>query len=138
MKRFCKLFLPVLLVLTLALPLLTACGESTTPPSKTPIRVISDGESEYVIVYPQGSNEWKKYASQLSSKLRETGTVVEELENAVRVYRTKPLKPTKIKTMPYPGFPTDMQPQMGVLLALAEGDGTITESIYDTRFKYCE
>ena len=74
----------------------------------------------------------------ISSKLRETGTVVEEMENAVRVYRTKPLKPTKIKTMPYPGFPTDMQPQMGVLLALAEGDGTITESIYDTRFKYCE
>ena len=74
----------------------------------------------------------------ISSKLRETGTVVEELENAVRVYRTKPLKPTKIKTMPYPGFPTDMQPQMGVLLALAQGDGTITESIYDTRFKYCE
>ena len=74
----------------------------------------------------------------ISSKLRETGTVVEELENAVRVYRTKPLKPTKIKTMPYPGFPTDMQPQMGVLLALADGDGTITESIYDTRFKYCE
>ena len=74
----------------------------------------------------------------ISSKLRETGTVVEELENAVRVYRTKPLKPTKIKTMPYPGFPTDMQPQMGVLLALAEGEGTITESIYDTRFKYCE
>ena len=74
----------------------------------------------------------------ISSKLRETGTIVEELENAVRVYRTKPLKPTKIKTQPYPGFPTDMQPQMGVLLALAEGDGTITESIYDTRFKYCE
>ena len=74
----------------------------------------------------------------ISSKLRETGTEVEELENAVRVYRTKPLKPTKIKTMPYPGFPTDMQPQMGVLLALADGDGTITESIYDTRFKYCE
>ena len=74
----------------------------------------------------------------ISSKLRETGTVVEELENAVRVYRTKPLKPTKIKTQPYPGFPTDMQPQMGVLLCLAEGEGTITESIYDTRFKYCD
>ncbi|MBQ3257533.1 MAG: UDP-N-acetylglucosamine 1-carboxyvinyltransferase [Oscillospiraceae bacterium] len=74
----------------------------------------------------------------ISSKLRETGAVVEELENAVRVYRTKPLKPTKIKTQPYPGFPTDMQPQMGVLLALADGDGIINESIYDTRFKYCE
>ena len=40
--------------------------------------------------------------------------------------------------MPYPGFPTDMQPQMGVLLCLAKGEGSITESIYDTRFKYCE
>ena len=74
----------------------------------------------------------------ITSKLRETGTIVEELENAVRVYRTKPLKPTKIKTQPYPGFPTDMQPQMGVLLCLAQGEGTITESIYDTRFKYCD
>ena len=74
----------------------------------------------------------------ISSKLRETGTVVEELENAVRVYRNKPLRPIHIKTNPYPGFPTDMQPQMGVLLALAKGEGTISEGIYDTRFKYCD
>ena len=74
----------------------------------------------------------------ISSKLREMGVVVEELENAVRVYRNGPLRPTHIKTMPYPGFPTDMQPQMGVLLCLAEGNGTISEGIYDTRFKYCD
>ena len=63
---------------------------------------------------------------------------MEELENAVRVYRNKPLRPIHIKTNPYPGFPTDMQPQMGVLLALAKGEGTISEGIYDTRFKYCD
>lgn len=74
----------------------------------------------------------------ISSKLRETGTVVEELENAVRVYRNRPLKPTQIKTMPYPGFPTDMQPQMGVLLSIAAGEGSISEGIYDNRFKYCD
>ena len=74
----------------------------------------------------------------ISLKLRETGTVVEELGDAVRVYRNRPLKPTHIKTMPYPGFPTDMQPQMGVLLSLANGEGSITEGIYDTRFKYCD
>ncbi len=74
----------------------------------------------------------------ISSKLREMGILVEDLDNAVRVCRTGNLKPTKIKTMPYPGFPTDMQSQMGVLLAIANGEGSITESIYDTRFKYCE
>lgn len=74
----------------------------------------------------------------ISAKLRETGTVVEEMENAVRVYRTGKLRSTSIKTMPYPGFPTDMQPQMGVLMCVAEGSGSITEGIYDNRFKYCD
>ena len=76
----------------------------------------------------------------ISVKLRETGTVVEELENAVRVYRDKNtvLQSTNIKTMPYPGFPTDMQPQMGVLMCQADGEGIIAEGIYDNRFKYCD
>ena len=74
----------------------------------------------------------------ISAKLRETGSVVEEYEDSVLVRRNGPLRSTNIKTLPYPGFPTDMQPLMGVLLCLASGTSVITEGIYDNRFKYMD
>jgi len=72
----------------------------------------------------------------ISAKLRETGTIVQEYEDSVLVKGASTLRKINIKTLPYPGFPTDMQPQMGALLCLAEGTSVITEGIYDNRFKY--
>lgn len=72
----------------------------------------------------------------ISAKLRETGTIVQEYEDSVLVKGASTLRKINIKTLPYPGFPTDMQPQMGTLLCLAEGTSVITEGIYDNRFKY--
>ena len=77
-----------------------------------------------------------KHLESISAKLRETGTFVEEYEEAVLVRGTGKLQKINLKTMPYPGFPTDMHPQFGVLLCLADGTSVITEGIYDNRFKY--
>ena len=73
-----------------------------------------------------------------TAKLIEIGCEVEEFDDAVRVVSSKPLHHTQVTTLPYPGFPTDMQPQMSVLLALAEGTSTVTESIFENRFKYVD
>lgn len=71
------------------------------------------------------------------AKLRECGAVVEPTDEGLRVRGDiNPLISTDIKTLPYPGFPTDMQPQMGALLCMAEGTSVITEGIYDNRYKY--
>ena len=72
----------------------------------------------------------------ISAKLRETGTIVQEYEDSVLVKGNGHLRRANIKTLPYPGFPTDMQPQMGALLCMANGTSVITEGIYDNRFKY--
>ena len=77
-----------------------------------------------------------KHLECISEKLRETGTIVQEYEDSVLVKGASNLRRVNLKTMPYPGFPTDMQPQMGVLLCLANGTSVITEGIYDNRFKY--
>ena len=66
------------------------------------------------------------------------GCIVEEHDDAIRVIGRKPLKPTRVKTAPYPGFPTDMQPQIATLLALADGTSMVTESIFENRFKYVD
>ncbi len=78
-----------------------------------------------------------KHLECISAKLRETGTIVQEYEDAVLV-KTSPngLRKINIKTLPYPGFPTDMQPQFSTLLCFAKGTSVITEGIYDNRFKY--
>ncbi|MBQ9266853.1 MAG: UDP-N-acetylglucosamine 1-carboxyvinyltransferase [Clostridia bacterium] len=78
------------------------------------------------------------HLSPISAKLEEMGVTVEENDDgdAIRVSCDKRTKKASIKTMPYPGFPTDMQPQFGVLLALSEGTGYITEGIWDSRFQY--
>ena len=77
-----------------------------------------------------------KHLECISAKLRETGTIVQENEDSVLVKGAANLHKANIKTLPYPGFPTDMQPQMGALLCLAEGTSVITEGIYDNRYKY--
>ena len=72
----------------------------------------------------------------ISAKLRETGTIVQEYGDSVYIKGATNLRRTNVKTLPYPGFPTDMQPPMCVLLALAEGTSVMTEGVYDDRFKY--
>ena len=79
-----------------------------------------------------------KHIEATTAKLIEIGCEVEEFDDAVRVVSSKPLHHTQVTTLPYPGFPTDMQPQMSVLLALAEGTSTVTESIFENRFKYVD
>ena len=79
-----------------------------------------------------------KHLECISSKLREMGVTVVDLEDAVIVQRNAPLSKTHIKTMPYPGFPTDMQPQISTVLCLAEGTSTVTEGVWDNRFKYVD
>ena len=66
------------------------------------------------------------------------GVEVEEIDDNLLVRRIGPLVKTNIKTMPYPGFPTDMQPQMAAALCLAHGTSIITESIFSSRFRYTE
>lgn len=77
-----------------------------------------------------------KHLDATISKLVDIGCEVEEFDDAVRVVAKGRLRSTQIKTLPYPGYPTDMQPQIGVTLALAKGTSTITESIFENRFKY--
>ena len=81
-----------------------------------------------------------KHLDSISAKLIEMGINVEENDDgdAVRVYYSKRPTKTSIKTMPYPGFPTDMQPQAGVVLALSEGTSYIHEGIWESRFQYTE
>ena len=84
------------------------------------------------------TNVIPKHLDATISKLIDIGCEVEELDDAVRVVAKGRLKSTQVKTLPYPGYPTDMQPQIGVVLALASGTSTITESIFENRFKYLD
>ncbi len=79
-----------------------------------------------------------KHLEATIAKLLEIGCEVEEFDDAVRVVSKGGLRSTHVKTLPYPGFPTDMQPQIGVTLALCKGTSTITESIFENRFKYLD
>ena len=79
-----------------------------------------------------------KHLDATISKLIDIGCEVEEFDDAVRVVAKGRLTSTQVKTLPYPGYPTDMQPQIGVVLALAKGTSTITESIFENRFKYLD
>ncbi len=79
-----------------------------------------------------------KHLEAISAKLAEIGCEIIEFDDAVRVVGKPKQRPTNIKTLPYPGFPTDMQPQMAVTLALAEGTSMVTESIFENRFKYVD
>ncbi|MDE7184132.1 MAG: UDP-N-acetylglucosamine 1-carboxyvinyltransferase, partial [Lachnospiraceae bacterium] len=79
-----------------------------------------------------------KHLESTTAKLMEMGCQIEESDDAVRVVMSKCLQNTHVKTLPYPGFPTDMQPQIAVSLALAKGTSIVTESIFDNRFKYVD
>lgn len=79
-----------------------------------------------------------KHLEAISAKLMEIGATIEEYDDAVRVVVNDRLTNTNIKTLPYPGFPTDMQPQMAITLALSTGTSIITESIFENRFKYLD
>lgn len=80
-----------------------------------------------------------KHMESLSAKLEEMGIGVEEYDEAIRIYTNgNSFKKTNVKTQPYPGFPTDLQPQMLTLLALAQGTSIVTENVWDNRFKYVD
>ena len=79
-----------------------------------------------------------KHLESTTAKLIEMGCQIEESDDAVRVVASRRLEGTQVKTLPYPGFPTDMQPQIGVALAIAQGNSIVTESIFDNRFKYVD
>ena len=79
-----------------------------------------------------------KHLESITSKLLSIGVTVTEYDEAIRVVGDKPYKKTNVKTMPHPGFPTDMQPQIAVLLCLAEGTSLLTEGVWDNRFRYVD
>ena len=82
------------------------------------------------------ANVIPKHLESITAKLVDIGCEVEEYDEAVIVRGCEKLSATQVKTLPYPGFPTDMQPQISVALALASGISTVTESIFENRFKY--
>ena len=79
-----------------------------------------------------------KHLESISAKLIDMGVEVEEYDDAVRVKYIGEISGANVKTLPYPGFPTDMNPQMGVLMCLANGTSTMREGVWDNRFKYCD
>ena len=79
-----------------------------------------------------------KHMDAITAKLTEMGVEVREEDDGIRVIGKRPLKAVNVKTMPYPGFPTDLQQPMAVLMAIARGTSTITESIFESRFKYVD
>ena len=83
-------------------------------------------------------NVTPKHLESISAKLEELGAYFEDMNDAVRIRCDGRLHHSNIKTMPYPGFPTDMQPQFGVLLSIADGTSTITEGIWENRFRDTE
>ena len=79
-----------------------------------------------------------KHMEPITAKLRAAGCEIEEFDDALRISRSGELKPLKLKTMPHPGFPTDMQPLMTALLTLAKGTSIVTEGIWENRFRYVD
>ena len=79
-----------------------------------------------------------KHLEAITAKLTQIGCEVAEFDDAVRVVGYRNMKYTNVKTLPYPGFPTDVQPQITVVLALAKGTSIVTEGIFENRFKYVD
>jgi UDP-N-acetylglucosamine 1-carboxyvinyltransferase len=84
------------------------------------------------------NNVIPKHLEPITAKLKEMGMGIEEYGDSLRVYYNKKLKPVNIKTLPYPGFPTDLQQPMTVLLSTVDGDSIVIESIFENRFRYIE
>ena len=97
--------------------------------------MFADAENGFYVTV---KNVIPKHLEATTAKLEEIGCEVEEFDDAVRVRAGKRLHRTHVKTLPYPGYPTDMQPQIAVTLALAEGTSIVTESIFENRFKYAD
>ncbi len=97
----------------------------------TYMAAVADGGGNVVV-----KNIIPKHMDCITAKLKEMGLSVAEYDDSIRVQKTRPLKAARVKTMPYPGFPTDMQPQITVCMTQAQGTSMVTESIYDTRFRY--
>lgn len=83
-------------------------------------------------------NVTPKHLESIIAKLKETGVTVEEFDDSVRIVMDKRPGKCNIKTMPHPGFPTDMQPQFATLLAISEGTSIVTEGVWDSRFRYAD
>ena len=83
-------------------------------------------------------NVTPKHLESISAKLEEMGAVIEEFDDSVRVSRTKEIKKCNVKTMPHPGFPTDMQPQVVALLTRGNGISMVTEGIWENRYQYVD
>lgn len=79
-----------------------------------------------------------KHLEAITVKMREMGVIIDEYDDGMRVYCDGPISNVDIKTSPYPGFPTDMNPQIAVLMCLANGTGVLTDTIWDNRFRYVE
>jgi UDP-N-acetylglucosamine 1-carboxyvinyltransferase len=79
-----------------------------------------------------------KHMECISAKLVEMGVYVEEIDDTLLVRRSGPLQRANVKTQPYPGFPTDMQPQIATVMALAEGTSMVTEAVWNNRFRYID
>ena len=84
------------------------------------------------------TNVIPKHLESISAKLEEMGCIIEEFDDSIIISRDGPLKKANIKTMPYPGFPTDMHPQIAIVLCLANGVSYITEGVFETRFRYVD
>lgn len=84
------------------------------------------------------TNVTPKHLESIIAKLIEIGAKITEYDEAVRVQMTRRPKKCNIKTMPHPGFPTDMQPQIATVLSLADGTSIVTEGVWDSRFRYVE
>ena len=113
---------------------------------KTEYSIIPDqieaGTFMFAAAVPGGDivlrNVIPKHLEATSAKIMELGCQVHEYDDAVRVIAPQKLQGTHVKTMPYPGFPTDMQPQIAVSLAIADGTSIVTESIFENRFRYVD
>ncbi len=79
-----------------------------------------------------------KHLESITAKLQEMGAQIEEFDEEIRVIASGPLRHCNVKTMPHPGFPTDMQPQIAVLLSMAEGTSIINEGVWENRFRYVD
>ena len=79
-----------------------------------------------------------KHLDCISAKLVEMGVYIEDRGDAILVRRSDPLQKTNVKTMPYPGFPTDMQPQIAAVLTTARGTSIVNENVWNSRFKYID
>jgi UDP-N-acetylglucosamine 1-carboxyvinyltransferase len=79
-----------------------------------------------------------KHMDSISAKLIEAGVEITEYDDSIRVKRNGPIRKVNVKTLPYPGFPTDMQPQMATFLTLAQGTSIISENVFESRYKYTD